>query len=158
MKNHIERSKKYPLAVLVVMLASASWSATRVEEPARTSAADLIVGSVTDARLRPLLGEVLDRNPRLARLRAEVSAIEQHAPQVAALPDPTASLTWFVMSPETRVGPQRAAINLMQEFPWFGTLEVDEQASLWDAVAARAKTWVPEPMSTTILSASGAPT
>ena len=59
--------------------------------------------------------------------------------RVKALPDPTATLTWFVMSPETRVGPQRGAINVMQQFPWFGTLELDEQASLWDAVGARAK-------------------
>ncbi len=139
MKEFVVKVRKYSVRLLVAVLASASWSTARAEEPARTSAADTIVASITDAKLRPLLGEVLDRNPRLARLRAEVSAVEQRAPQVAALPDPTATLTWFVMSPETRVGPQRAAINLMQQFPWFGTLESDEQAALWDAVAARAK-------------------
>jgi len=86
-----------------------------------------------------LLEEVLQRNPRLARLKAEAAAVEQRTPQVKALPDPTATLTWFVMPPQTRVGPQRAAINLMQRFPWFGTLKLDEQAALWDAVASGAR-------------------
>jgi outer membrane protein TolC len=72
-------------------------------------------------------------------LQAEAAAVEQRTPQVKALPDPTATLTWFVMSPETRVGPQRAALSLMQQFPWFGTLKLDEQASLWYSVAARSR-------------------
>jgi outer membrane protein TolC len=101
--------------------------------------AEQIVSSVNDEKLRLLLGDVLERSPRLARLEAEAAAIEQKTPQVAALPDPTATLTWFVMSPETRVGPQRATVSLMQQFPWFGTLKHDEQASLWDSVAARSR-------------------
>ncbi len=103
------------------------------------TAADGIVVSVSDVKLRLLLEEVLQRNPRLARLKAEAAAVEQRAPQVKALPNPTATLTWFVMSPETRVGPQRAAINLTQKLPWFGTLKLEEQATLWDAVASRAR-------------------
>ena len=138
MKVVIERAKKHAVSVLVVVLASASSAPARADDSAGATAADHMVGSISDAKLQMLLVEVLERNPRLARLRAEMSAVEQRAPQVAALPDPTATLTWFVMSPETRVGPQRAAINLMQQFPWFGALKVDEQASLWDAVAARA--------------------
>jgi outer membrane protein TolC len=124
---------------LAVLLASAGLGFANGDEPSASTAADHIVESISDTKLQLLLGEVLDRNPQLARLRAEVAAVEQRAPQVKALPDPTATLTWFVMSPETRVGPQRGAINLMQQFPWFGTLELDEQAFLWDAVGARAK-------------------
>lgn len=113
--------------------------AADTEELAELSAADQIVASVTDVKLRLLLEEVLERSPRVARLAAEAAAIEQRAPQVKALPDPTATLTWFVMSPETRVGPQRATVSLMQQFPWFGSLKLDEQASLWDSVAARSR-------------------
>ena len=109
------------------------------ETPVEPTASEEIISSVEESSLRLLLTEVVERNPRLARLEAEAAAVEQRTPQVKALPDPTATLTWFVMSPETRVGPQRAAINVMQQFPWFGTLKTDEQASLWDAVAARAK-------------------
>jgi outer membrane protein TolC len=121
------------------VLASVGLGFAGAAESSATTAADRIVESLTDTKLRLLVGEVLERNPRLARLEAEVAAAGQRAPQVKALPDPTATLTWFVMSPETRVGPQRGAINVMQRLPWFGTLKVDEQASLWDAIAARAK-------------------
>lgn len=99
---------------------------------------DRILESIEDPQLRMLLGEVLQRNPKLARQTAEAAATAQRAPQVRALPDPMASLTWFAMAPETRVGPQRAAVSLTQRMPWFGTLEVDERAALWDAVADRA--------------------
>jgi outer membrane protein TolC len=102
------------------------------------TAADGIVASVSDVKQRLLLEEVLQRNPRLARLEAQAAAVEQRAPQVKALPNPTATLTWFVLPPQTRVGPQRAAVNLTQQLPWFGTLKFDEQAALWDAVASRA--------------------
>jgi outer membrane protein TolC len=102
------------------------------------SAADLIIGSIEDPQLQLLLREVVDRNPGLARLQAEARATAQRAPQVSVLPDPTASFTWFALPPETRVGPQRFAVSLMQRMPWFGTLEVEEQAVLWDAIADRA--------------------
>jgi len=125
--------------VLIVMTASLGFGASDVDGSSRPSPAKGIVASVTDAKLRLLLEEVLERSPRLARLEAEAAAVEQRSPQVKALPDPTATLTWFVMSPQTRVGPQRAAINLTQQFPWFGTLELDEQATMWDAVASRAR-------------------
>ena len=126
------------LFVAGVVLA-ACFVAADTDEPAGATGAAEIITSVADVKLRLLLEEVLDRNPRLARMEAEAAAAEQRAPQVKALPDPTATLTWFVMSPETRVGPQRAAVNLTQRFPWFGTLKSDEQAALWDAVAIRAK-------------------
>ena len=121
------------------VLSVAGLAAADTEEKIVLSAADEIVASVTDVKLRLLLEDVLERSPRLARLKAEAAAVEQRAPQVKALPDPTATLTWFVMPPQTRVGPQRAAISLMQRFPWFGTLKLDEQAALWDAVASGAR-------------------
>lgn len=125
------------LFVAGVVLA-ACFVAADTDEPAGLTGAAEIITSVADVKLRLLLEEVLERNPRLARMEAEAAAVEQRSPQVKALPDPTATLTWFVMSPETRVGPQRAAVNLTQQFPWFGTLKLDEQATLWDAVASRA--------------------
>jgi outer membrane protein TolC len=107
--------------------------------PVERSAADEIVASVSDIKLRLLLGEVLDRNPRLARMAAQAAAAAQRAPQVKALPDPTASLTWFLMSPQTRVGPLQATINISQSLPWFGTLGLEEQAAVLDAAASRAR-------------------
>jgi len=123
---------------MVGIVSVAGLAAADAKESVGFSAADDIVSSVADIKLRLLLEEVMQRNPRLARLEAEAAAVEQRAPQVKALPNPTATLTWFVLPPQTRVGPQRAAINLSQQLPWFGTLKIDEQAALWDAVASRA--------------------
>jgi len=125
--------------VCVVLLAGAVAAAADTENPVASTAADEIVASVSDTQLRLLLGEVLDRNPGVARLAAEAAAAAQRAPQVKALPDPTASLTWFLMSPQTRVGPLQATINISQSLPWFGTLELEEQAAVLDAAASLAK-------------------
>jgi len=133
----ISRAVVASVAIGVGFVASLAVADSDVAEG--LTATDEIVVSVADVKLRLLLEEILDRNPRLARLEAEAAAVEQRTPQVKALPNPTATLTWFVMSPETRVGPQRAAINLTQQLPWFGTLKLDEQATLWDAVASRAR-------------------
>jgi len=139
MKETRPSSKILGALVGVAILAAAGIGVAEPGEPAGLTAADDIVRSIADIKLRLLLEEVLQRNPGLARLKAEAAAVEQRAPQVKALPDPTATLTWFVMPPQTRVGPQRAAINVMQRFPWFGTLKLDEQAALWDTVASGAR-------------------
>jgi len=88
--------------------------------------------------LRDLVAEVLLRNPALARARREAMAAELRAPQVGALPDPMASVTPFLSSPETRVGPQELSVSLSQRLPWFGKLALREQSALFGAAAARA--------------------
>ncbi len=134
----MERIRRFS-AICAVLLAGVVVAAADSQIPAEPSAADAIVASVSDIKLRLLLEEVLDRNPRLARLAAEAAAAAQRAPQVKALPDPTASLTWFLMSPQTRVGPLQATINISQSLPWFGTLALEEQAAILDAAASRAR-------------------
>ncbi len=124
--------------ILAGVLFAAEFAAADTEESVGLTAADKIVSSIGDSNLRLLLEEVLDRNPRLARMQAEASSVAQRVPQVKALPDPTASLTWFLLPPQTRVGPQRATVNLSQRLPWFGTLKLDEQAAVWEAAASRA--------------------
>jgi outer membrane protein TolC len=103
------------------------------------SPADSIVVSIDDEQLQLLLEEVLERNPTVARLTAEAAAVEQRAPQVKGPPDPVASLTWWLLPPQTRTGPQQVSISVSQRLPWFGTLKVAEQAAMWDAASARAR-------------------
>jgi outer membrane protein TolC len=91
------------------------------------------------AALAELAAEVLDRNPDLARLRAAAAAAELRAPQVRSLPDPMASLTAFLLTPETRVGPQRASLAISQRLPWFGELGLREREALYRAAAAHAE-------------------
>ncbi|MCJ7753752.1 MAG: TolC family protein [Thermoanaerobaculales bacterium] len=139
----MERSRKHSIPVLCLALAGALMAAAiapaETDETAGPAAADEIRAAVPDVRLSLLLDDVLNRNPRLARLTAEAAAAAQRAPQVKALPDPTASLTWLLMSPQTRVGPLQATVNISQSLPWFGTLALEEQAAMLDAAASRAR-------------------
>ncbi len=98
-----------------------------------------IVAAQKNTKVRLLLQEVLDRNPSLAALAADARAAAQRAPQVKALPDPVVSVTAFLLSPETRVGPQYGTVALSQRFPWFGKLPAREQVELAAAVSARAR-------------------
>ncbi len=98
-----------------------------------------IAAAVGDPALKALLADVLDRNPRLAAARAEAAAAAQRAPQAASLPDPMAGITLYLQTPETRVGPQQAMVSLSQRFPWFGKLDLREQAALYEAAAAAAR-------------------
>ncbi len=124
-------------AVLTFVVGGAARADSR-PSPAADPAGE-IAGGVSDDQLRQLLLEVLDRNPRIARLVAEAAAAEQRAPQVKGPPDPVATLTWWVLPPQTRTGPQHAAINISQRLPWFGTLERAEKAALWDAAVVRGR-------------------
>ncbi len=99
-----------------------------------------LLESIDDTSLRLLIEDVLRRNPRVARARADAAAAAYRAPQVKALPDPMVGLTVFLLEPETRVGPQQAAVALAQKFPWFGKLRLREQAELFNAAAAEART------------------
>ncbi len=95
--------------------------------------------AATDARLAEILAQVLENNPELEVLLARTAAARQRPSQARALPDPQAELTTYLLSPETRVGPQRLAARVMQRFPWFGTLALREQAARFEAVAAEAE-------------------
>jgi outer membrane protein TolC len=95
-----------------------------------------IVAGLDDERLRGLVGDVLARNPHLAVLSATARAADQRAPQVRSLPDPSASLTFYLLQPQTRVGPQQLTAGVSQRLPWFGKLELEEQAAVLEAASA----------------------
>ena len=75
-----------------------------------------------DIRLRELVEQALDRNPRVRESFLRYQAGLQRIPQVTSLPDPILSVTQFARTPETRVGPQTTVLSLSQKFPWFGKL------------------------------------
>ncbi len=106
---------------------------------AESSPSSALVVSIDDSRLKLLVTDVLERNPKLAILTTEAHAAAEKAPQVRALPDPVAGVTAFLMSPQTRVGPQQAALSLSQHLPWFGKLRLREQTAIAEAAAAEAR-------------------
>lgn len=105
-----------------------------VAGPARAIAAEL-----SEAGMRVLVGEVLERNPALAVAEARARAARLEAPQAKSLPDPMLGATAYVQPPETRVGPQKVMASLSQRFPWFGKLSLREEAALRRADALDAQ-------------------
>jgi cobalt-zinc-cadmium efflux system outer membrane protein len=63
-------------------------------------------------------------------------AVEQ-VPQAKSLPDPKFTYGYFIEEVETRVGPQRNKLEIMQTFPWFGEIEARTDAAAAAAKAAR---------------------
>ncbi len=107
--------------------------------PTQLSASRRVVASVSDAALRGLILEVLERNPRIAGADAQARAARFMAPLAKALPDPMLGTTAYVSSPETRVGPQTIMGTLSQRFPWFGKRALKERAALERADALDAQ-------------------
>ena len=76
-----------------------------------------------------------ENNPKLKSAYAQFEAAMQRAPQVSSLPDPSVTMSAFGRMIETRVGAQEARFSLSQMFPWFGTLQAKEDASVLMAEA-----------------------
>ncbi len=76
-----------------------------------------------------------ENNPKLKSAYAQFEAAMQKAPQVSSLPDPTLTMSAFGKMVETRLGGQEAKFSLTQMFPWFGTLQAKEDASVLMAEA-----------------------
>ncbi|HSM62558.1 MAG TPA: TolC family protein, partial [Gillisia sp.] len=68
-------------------------------------------------------------NPKLKSSYAQFEAAMRNSPQVSSLPDPTLTMSGLGRMIETRAGTQEARFNLMQMFPWFGTLEAKKNAA-----------------------------
>jgi len=66
------------------------------------------------------------------------AAVEQ-IPQAKSLPDPKFTYGYFIEEVETRVGPQRHKLGIMQVFPWLGKIEARTDAAAAAAKAARKR-------------------
>lgn len=89
--------------------------------------------------LDELLADGARNNPGLKAAFYVWQAKMESIAQVRALPDPQLSFAQFIQPIETRVGPQRQRIGLMQKFPWFGKLKLKGDAASEAAEAARMK-------------------
>ncbi len=130
------RSVRSLLACIVVglglvALATTPTVARQEPAPAETSATAAIEDGPAslDARLdfqpfdetlTALIERLLERNPEILAARARSHAIRERVAQESALPSPELRYRYFVETPETRVGPQRQSVELMQGLPWFG--------------------------------------
>lgn len=92
----------------------------------------ILIGMPTGGNSQSLeeyLDLAVQNNPEIQAAYSEFEAAMQQAPQVGALPDPTLTLSAFGQMIETRVGRQEARFNLMQMFPWFGTLSLKKDVA-----------------------------
>lgn len=74
-------------------------------------------------------------NPAIKASYLEYSAALQKVPQAASLPDPQLQLGYFLKPMELLGGNQIANIQLMQMFPWFGTLRAAKDEASKMAIA-----------------------
>ncbi len=79
--------------------------------------------------LEEYLEIAVKNNPKLKSEYAQFEAAMRKSPQVSSLPDPTLTMSGLGRMVETRVGAQEARFNIMQMFPWFGTLKARENAA-----------------------------
>ena len=79
--------------------------------------------------LNNYLKEAAENNPKLKSLFSRYMADLEKVPQAGALPDPQIAFGYFVSPIETRVGAQRAKLSASQMFPWFGTLNTQQEVA-----------------------------
>ena len=93
----------------------------------------LCTGSVWGQSLEVIHQQIEDQNPALQALNQSYLAALERAPQVSQLPDPEFGLGLFPFPVETRLGAQQLRLSATQMFPWFGTLQ--QQQDLENAKA-----------------------
>lgn len=75
-------------------------------------------------------------NPGLEAAFGQWKAALESVAQAHALPEPRITYGYFIRNVETRVGPQRHRLEIMQMFPWFGTRDLRSDVNM---VAADAR-------------------
>ena len=115
-----------PLVVRAVLLACLA----ALGSTARAQAPDTL-------RLDAVLDAVYADNPALAAARLDARALARRGDQVAALPDPTASVMVAPYPILTARGTQRSQWRVEQRLPWPGTLGLRRDAADAAAEAAR---------------------
>jgi len=93
----------------------------------------------TETTLADCLASAALNNAGLEAAFNRWQAALEKVPQVNSLPDPRFSYTYFITEIETRVGPQRQKLSLSQLFPWFGKLELRNDAAAAAAEAVRCQ-------------------
>jgi len=68
-------------------------------------------------------------NPGLEAAYHRWQASVERVDQVGVLPEPRFSYSYYIRNVETRVGPQRQKFGVSQRFPWFGKLQLREDAA-----------------------------
>jgi cobalt-zinc-cadmium efflux system outer membrane protein len=83
--------------------------------------------------LKTLLATVVRHNPDISAAREAVHAAEHRISAAQGYPDPSLTFTYFPESIETRLGPQRGILHLVQTVPFPGKLSAKGDVSAVEA-------------------------
>ena len=89
--------------------------------------------------LSDLSSYALLHNPGLKAAFDQWKALLENVTRARSLPNPKLTFAYFIQEVETRVGPQKNKVGIMQMFPWFGTLKLKGKAALEAANSHRQK-------------------
>ncbi len=95
----------------------------------------LIVGikNLNSQQLRDYLEQAVMANPEIRAYELRYNLAQEKATEVNTLPDTEFAAGYFVSTPETRTGAQRARFSVKQMLPWFGT--INARIAAQDAMA-----------------------
>jgi outer membrane protein TolC len=116
-------------AYIATALAAASPFAAADDSPRSCDANSLL-------RLQDYLRCAAANNPSLKASFEQWRFAVNQVPQARALPDPQFTYRYYIEHMDMRSGPQEHTFELMQMFPWFGTIEARTDAASAAAAAA----------------------
>lgn len=105
----------------------------------RLVASEASADSNAPTRLQEYLRLAALNNAGLKAAFEEWKAATEQVPQARALPDPQFTYGYFIREVETRVGPQKNRLGIMQVFPWLGVIEARTDAAAAAAKAAHGR-------------------
>jgi outer membrane protein TolC len=83
----------------------------------------LLVSALAKAQqLQSYIDEAASNNPEIQAYELRYNIAEEKVNEADWIPNTEVSAGYFVSTPETRVGAQRARIGVKQMLPWFGTI------------------------------------
>jgi len=85
--------------------------------------------------LNDYLSEAEKNNPELQAFQYTYESALEKVVEVGSVPNTSIGVGYFVQTPETRVGAQRAKLSIAQKLPWFGTLEAKKGQATYKAAA-----------------------
>lgn len=91
------------------------------------------------SELAELLAWAEQHSPAVLAAAERWRAALERVPQVGDLPDPQLTFGYFLEEVQTRSGPMQWRVGLSQPLPWFGELDLRDQAAMAGAHAAGAR-------------------
>jgi cobalt-zinc-cadmium efflux system outer membrane protein len=92
-----------------------------------------------DGSLNTYVAHALARNPELRASFERWKAATMRISRARRMPEPVIKYSYFIRSIETRVGPQKHKLSLMQSFPWPTALSAGADAAASEARAAQRR-------------------